>query len=276
MLKNKFIGFIGSGNMCEALAGGLLNAGLTEPDHVICSDIDNERLADLSKRLGVQIEKDNSALIGRSDIIVFAVKPQVMPKVLTETVHALDTSKLIITIAAGVSISTFTDRSDKPLRIIRAMPNVNVLVAEGATAIAACQHATEIDYQIAATIFKSVGQCVTVQSESLLHAVTGLSGSGPAYAFLIIEALADAGVKMGLNREQALHLSAQTLLGAAKLHLETGRHPGQLKDMVTSPGGTTIAGLHALERGSLRSTLMDAVESATLRSIELGAAASKG
>jgi pyrroline-5-carboxylate reductase len=199
----------------------------------------------------------------------------VLPKVLSETGHALDDSKLIITIAAGVSISTITGRSEKPLRVVRAMPNVNVLVAEGASAITASQHASETDYQMAATIFKSVGRCVTVQNESLMDAVTGLSGSGPAYVFVMIEALADAGVKMGLTREQALQLSAQTLLGAAKLHLETGKHPGQLKDMVTSPGGTTIAGLHALERGSLRSTLMDAVESATLKSLELGAAAGK-
>ncbi len=276
MLKNKFIGFIGSGNMGEALLGGLLNAGLTDPDHLICSDVDEGRLKDLNKRFGVQISQDNISVIRRSDIVVFALKPQVMPKVVSETVKALDEDKVIISIAAGVPMAAIADRSDKLLRIIRAMPNVNVFVSEGATAIAACQHAKAEDLELATAIFNSVGRCVTVQSEGHLDAVTGLSGSGPAYGFIMIEALADGGVKMGLTRGEALLLAAQTLLGAAKMHLETGKHPGQLKDMVTSPGGTTIAGVHALEKGGLRSILMDAVESATRRSMELGAVARKG
>lgn len=275
MLNNKFIGFIGSGNMATALMGGLLNAGLTDADHLICSDVDVNRLKELHERFGVQIEQDNTVVINRSEIVVYAVKPQVMPEVVAETIDALNQDKLIISIAAGVPMAAIAERSSTPLRIIRAMPNVNALVAEGATAITACQHAGKEDLELATAIFNVVGVCVTVQHEGLLDAVTGLSGSGPAYGFIMIEALADGGVKMGLARPEAQRLAAQTLLGAAKMVLETGNHPGQLKDMVTSPGGTTSAGVHALEKGRLRSTLIDAVESATRRSIELGAAARK-
>ncbi|MBT8339513.1 MAG: pyrroline-5-carboxylate reductase [Desulfatitalea sp.] len=275
MLQEKTIGFIGSGHMSEALMRGLLNACLIKPERVICADVAPQRLEALSQQLRVRAAPDNGFAIKHADVVIFAVKPQVMHGVLQETADSLDTSKLIISVAAGIPLKAVTGLSDQPLRVIRAMPNVNAMVGESATAIAANEYVTREDFNLALTIFNAVGRCVAVHAEHLLDAVTGLSGSGPAYVFMIMEALADGGVKMGLSREQALQLSAQTLLGAAKMHLDSGTHPAQLKDMVTSPGGTTSAGLHALEKGGLRGTLMDAVERATQRATELGAACGK-
>jgi pyrroline-5-carboxylate reductase len=175
----------------------------------------------------------------------------------------------VVSIAAGVPIAAIERRLGTGARIVRTMPNTPCLVGTGATALSAGEHATEADLALASALFQAVG-ITTVVDESLLDAVTGLSGSGPAYIFLIIEALSDAGVKVGLSRHVALKLAAQTVLGSAKLLIETGQHPGHLKDQVTSPGGTAIAGLHTLEAGGLRTTLMDAVEAATLRAKQLG------
>lgn len=274
-LKNMTIGFIGAGNMGEALIGGLLSSGLSRPDQLFCADVRPERLQELQKRLGIQIRNDNLEVIRRADIVIFAVKPQSMEAVLKETAGGLDGSKVIISIAAGVPLAAIAAHTAQPLRLIRAMPNVCVAVKAGATAIAAGPHARSEDIDLAAAIFGSVGRCIVVDAEHLLDGVTGLSGSGPAYVFLMIDALADAGVKVGLARKEALLLAAQTLLGAAQMHLSTGTHPGQLKDMVTSPAGTTIAALHALERGKLRATLIDAVEAATERARALGGTARK-
>ncbi|MFZ1983237.1 MAG: pyrroline-5-carboxylate reductase [Desulfatitalea sp.] len=274
-LKNMTIGFIGAGNMGEALISGLLSAGLSKPDQLFCADVRPERLQELQKHLGIQTRTDNIEVIRRADIIIFAVKPQSMEAVLKETAGGLDGSKVIISIAAGVPLATIAAHAAQPLRLVRAMPNVCVAVRAGATAIAAGPHARSEDLDLAAAIFGSVGRCIVVGAEHLLDGVTGLSGSGPAYVFLMIDALADAGVKVGLARKEALLLAAQTLLGAAQMHLSTGIHPGQLKDMVTSPAGTTIAALHALERGKLRATLMDAVEAATERARALGGAVRK-
>jgi pyrroline-5-carboxylate reductase len=192
-----------------------------------------------------------------------------MNKLLAEIAPALDGKKLVISIAAGVPLAVVERRVGHGVRIIRTMPNTPALVGAGATAISAGEHATVEDMEQAKTLFDAVGKTVVVD-ETLLDAVTGLSGSGPAYVFLIIEALSDAGVKMGLDRRNAQDLAAQTVLGSAQLLLETGEHPGRLKDQVTSPGGTAIAGLHTLEAGGLRTTLMNAVEAATQRAHELG------
>jgi pyrroline-5-carboxylate reductase len=202
--------------------------------------------------------------------VIYAVKPQIMAEVLQETAEALDISKLIISIAAGVPLAAIQAVVDKDLRLIRAMPNLCVAVKEGATAITAGPHAKPEDIDQAKAIFDAVGRCVYLKDNHLLDAVTGLSGSGPGYVFMIIEALTDAGVKMGLSRPEARVLSSQTVLGAARMLLASDTHPAELKDMVTSPGGTTIAGLHALEKGGLRAVIMDAIEAATLRSEELG------
>jgi pyrroline-5-carboxylate reductase len=270
MLSNKTIGFIGAGNMAETLMGGLIGSDRSQPDHLICSDVRTARLDELSDRYGVQTTMDNKAVIDAADIVIYAVKPQIIGSVLKETVDSLTPSKLIISIAAGVPLAAIEKVLCKELRLIRAMPNVCVAVEAGATAITASAGIKSEDVEMARMVFQSVGRCIVLKEDHLLDAVTGLSGSGPAYIFLILDALADAGVKMGLFREDARELAAQTVLGAAKMLLDTGLNPGQLKDMVTSPGGTTIAGLHALEQGGLRATLINAVETATLRSEALG------
>lgn len=270
MFENKRIGFIGAGNMATALIKGILKANLFTSDFVSASDVDIEKLDSLKNEYGINIIfKDNEKLVAESDIVILAVKPQIFDKILKEISSKLDKSKLVISIAAGISTEYIENVVEKELKIIRAMPNTPALILEGATAIAPGSHANEDDVRIGYKIFDAVGKVVIVD-ESQMDAVTGLSGSGPAYIFMIIEALSDAGVKMGLSRSVAMKLAAQTVMGAAKLQIETDMHPGRLKDMVTSPGGTAIAGIHTLEQGGLRTTLINAVESATMRSIELG------
>ena len=271
MLKNKKIGFIGGGNMGEALIGGLLNAETVKPENIYCSDIQIKRTERLHKTYGINVSNNNREVIHNTEILIYAIKPQIILQVLKETADLLDKSKLIISIAAGIPLPAIEILLGKKLRLIRVMPNVSALIKEGATAITAGKYAQKKDIQVALNIFSSVGKCVYLHEHHLMDAVTGLSGSGPAYIFIILDALADAGVKMGLSRQDALLLASQTVLGAAKLYIDSGNHPGQLKDMVTSPAGTTISGVHALEKGGLRSTLIDAVEAATLRSKELGA-----
>ena len=270
MLEKKTIGFIGAGNMAETLLGGLIGSGLSKPESIICSDIRAQRLDQLKQRYAIRVTQDNHAVVEASEIIIYAVKPQVMAAVISETAPDLDMSKLIVSIAAGIPLAAIETLTQKNLRLIRVMPNLCVAVKEGATAVCPGAHAKTEDVDQTMAIFKAVGRCVLIKEDRLLDAVTGLSGSGPGYIFVIMEALADAGVKMGLARPEALELSCQTVLGAAKMLLETQMHPAELKDMVTSPGGTTIAGLHALEKGGLRSTLINAVEAAALRSKELG------
>ncbi len=272
--RSERIGFVGGGNMAGALVKGLLHSGTVKADQLRASDVRDERLAELEKEHGIVTTKDNAALVAWADVVVLAVKPQVIDRVLAPVATALRPEALVISIAAGVPLHALEARLPPGARVVRSMPNTPAIALAGATAIAPGSHATEADLAIARHLFEAVGR-VTVLDESLLDAVTGLSGSGPAYVMLIIEALADGGVKVGLHRETALMLAAQTVYGSAKLLLETGEHPGRLKDMVASPAGTTIAGLHTLEAGGLRTTLMDAVETATARSIEIGAAMAK-
>lgn len=263
------IAFLGAGNMAEALIKGLLRAGTARPDTLIATGRRTERLEELQRTYGVRTTLDNMAAVREAEVVVLAVKPQVLDKVLVQVAPAVDARKLIISVAAGVPIAAMERRLGAGARIIRTMPNTPSLVGAGACALSRGEHASEDDLHIATRIFQSVG-LTTVVDETLLDAVTGLSGSGPAYVFLIIEALSDAGVKVGLPRYTALKLAAQTVLGSARLLVETAGHPGQLKDQVTSPGGTAIAGLHTLEAGGLRTTLIDAVEAATRRARELG------
>ncbi len=270
MLSGKKIGFIGGGNMAEALTSGLVLSEAAKPEDIICSDVRVEPLVDLQEKYGVNTTTDNVQVAESSDIIVFATKPQILASVLKETAHALDKSKLIISIAAGVPLAAIESGLQKELRLIRVMPNICAFVKESASAIAAGKYVQNGDIELAKAIFDSVGVSVFIQENILMDAFTGLSGSGPAYVFLIIDAMADAGVKMGLSRKDSLLLSTQTVMGSAKLLLESSEHPGQLKDRVTSPGGTSIAGIHTLEKGGLRTTIIDAVETATNRSKELG------
>jgi len=272
MLNDKTIGMIGTGNMGKALIDGLIASGATKAENIICSDASEQQLVDVREKYGVETTMDNIAAVKAADIIIYAIKPQIMASVLKETADFLNKDKLIISIAAGVPMAAIESLLNKELRLIRVMPNVAVAVKEGATAIAAGGNATQEDIQLAMAIFDSVGKSIFVKENYLMDAITGLSGSGPAYIFMIVDALADAGVKMGLSRKDARVLASQTVLGAAKLLLETKAHPGELKDSVTSPGGTAIAGLHTLEKGGLRTTMMNAVEAATNRSKELGEA----
>jgi len=269
MLQAKRISIIGAGNMAEALVKGLVASGKVKPEDLCVSARRPEKAAQLAQRYGVRSAADNPACVRAAEIVILAVKPQVLGSVLARDAPSIPPSALILSVAAGVTIAAIELHLGRPSRTIRAMPNVAAMVGYSATAISKGEHATDADLAVAQTIFEAVGRVVVVD-EIHLDAVTGLSGSGPAYIFLIIEALADAGVKVGLSREIALLLAAQTLLGSAHLLLETGIHPGQLKDQVTSPGGTAIAGLHTLEAGGLRTTLINAVETATRRARELG------
>ena len=269
---SQHVGFIGAGNMAEAMIKGLLGAGVVAAKQVSASEPRRERLDELKQRYGIHATAHNEDVVRRAEIVVLSVKPQILPRVCDEIAPHLKPRALVIPIAAGVPVAVIEAHLPPSTRVVRVMPNTPALVGAGATAIAAGGHATEDDLAVAKQIFDAIGMTV-ILDEGQLDAVTGLSGSGPAYVFLIIEALSDAGVKMGLSRYNAQALAAQTILGSAKLLLETGEHPGRLKDMVTSPGGTAIAGLHTLEAGGLRTTLINAVETATLRSRELGEAA---
>ncbi|MHB8874923.1 MAG: pyrroline-5-carboxylate reductase [Myxococcaceae bacterium] len=268
MLDRK-IAFLGAGNMAEAMIKGLLRAGTARPENIVATGRRAERLDELKAAYPIRVTTDNVAAAREADIVVLAIKPQAMAKLLLQIAPAVDPRKLVISIAAGVPIVALERKLGAGARIVRAMPNTPSLIGAGACAIAAGEHATPEDLRTAEAIFHAVG-ITTVVDENLLDAVTGLSGSGPAYVFLIIEALCDAGVKVGLPRYTALKLASQTVLGSAQLLIETKAHPGALRDQVTSPGGTAIAGLHTLEAGGLRTTLMNAVEAATRRAKELG------
>ena len=270
LLSGRKIGLIGGGNMATALIRGLLLSHAVEPAAIRASDVHDARRDELTSTFKIETTDDNAAVAEWADVLVIAVKPQIVDRVLGPIAAGVREGDLVVSVAAGVPIEALESRLPEGTRIVRAMPNTAAIALAGATAIAGGTHAQKSDLEIARALFSAVGRCV-ILDETLLDAVTGLSGSGPAYVMLMIEALADGGVKVGLGRDVALLLAAQTVYGAAKLQLDTGEHPGRLKDMVTSPGGTAIAGLHTLEAGGLRRTLIDAVESAARRSAELGA-----
>jgi len=272
VLKNKKIGFIGGGNMAEAIIKGMLSSSLINGSNIFVSEPNKSRQTFLISEYKIKVMKDNLDLVKKTDVLIVAVKPQIIRQVLKDVAEHTNVKKLVISVAAGVPIAqiekALSSGKKKKLSIVRTMPNTPSVVQEGVTAITAGKGVGKSDLKISHEIFQSVGRTVEVP-EDQIDAVTGLSGSGPAYIFMIIEALSDAGVKMGLSRSVSNELTIQTVLGSALLVRETGTSPGELKNRVTSPGGTTIAGLHALEKGSLRATLMNAVEKATLRSKEL-------
>jgi pyrroline-5-carboxylate reductase len=268
-LANHTVGFIGAGNMAEAMIRGLIRGGHVPAERIAASAPRAERRDELAKRYAIRAEASNADVARWASLLVLCVKPQIQSRVLREIASAVTPATLVVSIAAGVATEVIEEALADNVRVVRAMPNTPALVGAAATAIAAGRHAGAADVAIARALFDAVGVTV-VLDESHLDAVTGLSGSGPAYIFLILEALADAGVKVGLSRRDAQRLAAQTVMGSAKLLLDTDEHPGKLKDMVTSPGGTAIAGLHTLEEGGLRTTLINAVETATKRSRELG------
>ena len=259
---------IGAGQMAEALIGGLLEARALEVADLWATDPMAERRELMKRRFGIKVGTDNKEAAGWADVVLLAVKPQSLDGVVDELAPVL-AGRLVISIAAGVPLKRIADRLSGNTRLIRAMPNAPAMVRQGMSVLAIGPGASEEDRQLGQALFEAVGR-VSVVEERLMQAVTGLSGSGPAYGYMIIEAMADGGVKMGLPRQVAQLLAAQTLEGAARMVLETGEHPARLKDCVASPGGTTIAGLHELEQGGLRATLIAAVEAATRRSEELG------
>jgi pyrroline-5-carboxylate reductase len=269
ILASHSIGFVGGGNMAEAMIRGLVRGGHVPAARIAASGPRRERLDELVREYGIEVTTENREIARTCGVVVLAVKPQIVDKVLREIGDQLHEGTLLVSIAAGIDTATIEEAVAPGVRVVRAMPNTPALVGAGATAVAAGRLASDSDLATARALFDAVGITV-VLDEGHLDAVTGLSGSGPAYIFLILEALADAGVKVGLSRRNAQRLAAQTVMGSAKLLLETDEHPGKLKDMVTSPGGTAIAGLHTLEEGGLRTTLINAVETATKRARELG------
>ena len=268
MFTGKTVAVIGGGKMGGILAQGMIDRKILSANRITVTDIDSSRLEYLQSSLKVQVSKDNKKAVRDADIIILAVKPQNFPETLKEIRPVANKSKLFISIAAGVTTDSIEKTLSKAPRVLRVMPNVAAMVGEGAAAVARGHFAKKDDVQYALAILNAVGLAVEVD-EKLMDAVTGLSGSGPAYCFVIIEALTDAGVQLGLTRDLAEKLAAQTMLGSARLCLTGKQHPAQLKNMVTSPGGTTAAGLKVLEEGKIRATLMAAVEASVKRAKEL-------
>ena len=255
--------------MAGALVEGVLRSKTYSRSEIIISDVDEEKLNFLKKEYGIKTTGDNRELADSSEIIIFAVKPGHVEEVLNEIRNHTSKKKLYISIAAGIKTSFIEKKLKKELKIGRIMPNKAAVVQAGAFGIYYNKYIDPNDIDVVNKIFYSLGEVVTVDDEKLIDAVTGLSGSGPAFVAVFAEALADAGVKMGLHRDEALKLSLQTILGTAKLLIETKIHPANLKDMVSSPGGTTITGLHELEKYGFRNAVISAVEATTNRSKEL-------
>ncbi|HTG45568.1 MAG TPA: pyrroline-5-carboxylate reductase [Verrucomicrobiae bacterium] len=263
------VGFLGAGKMASALASGWVRAGIAAKETIIASDVSSDARSSFTECVGARTSGFNPDIVKAATVLILAVKPDQIGGVLREISPEITDAHLIISIAAGVTLAKMELELPPGTRVIRVMPNTPALVGASASAFAVGRSASSEDAQLAAKLFSAVGVALQVK-ESLLDAVTGLSGSGPAYAYMMIEALSDGGVAAGLPREVATKLAAQTLLGAAKMVLETGFHPGALKDMVTSPGGTTIEGIHQLEKGGLRACLMNAVRAASDKSKSLG------
>jgi pyrroline-5-carboxylate reductase len=263
------IGFIGSGRMASALLEGVVRAAIAPPADILLTDKRPAAAAELAQRTGAQACPSNAAVAAKAALLILCVKPGDVPAALRESGDL--TGKLLISIAAGVPLRRLREWAPGAPRLIRVMPNTPALIGQGAAAYAAADGTTPADLKAVERIFGAVGAVVRVK-EGLLDAVTGLSGSGPAFIYSVIEALAEGGVEMGLPEDIALRLASQTVLGAAAMVLQTGLPPAQLRDQVTSPGGTTVAGLAALEKADLRGALIGAVRAATRRSGELGAA----
>lgn len=269
MASKSNIGFLGAGKMATALAKGFVSAEVAFPKEIIASDPHDAARKNFALELGSKTTISNVEVAEFANVLILATKPDQISAALTEIRAAFTEKHLLISIAAGVTVAKLEGALPDGARVIRVMPNTPALVGAGASAFALGKNASTADGEIAKKLLSAVGVAIQVK-ESLLDAVTGLSGSGPAYVYQFIEALSDGGVAAGLPRDVATKLAAQTVLGAAKMVLETGQHPGALKDQVTSPGGTTIEGLHELEKGKLRATVMNAVRAATEKSKKLG------
>lgn len=265
---DKIIGFIGSGNMANAMVGGIINANLVPSINVVCSDHSISKLEDMHKRYGITIATNNCEVANKSDILVLSVKPQFYSEVINEIKNQVRENTIIVSIAAGQKIETIKKLFGREIKVVRAMPNTPALVAEGMAALSPCPMVLPEELDLICNIFNSFGKCEVI-SENLMDVVTGVSGSSPAFIFMVIEAMADGAVLEGMPRNKAYTFAAQAVLGSAKMVLETGKHPAELKDMVCSPGGTTIEGVSVLEENGLRASIIKAVQSATKKSKDL-------
>jgi pyrroline-5-carboxylate reductase len=268
-MLNEKIGVVGAGKIGSAIVRGVIRAGLVPKHQVMASDVSDTLRQAIAEDVGIKVTPDNGKLCDFANIVILAVKPQIVDSVVQEIAKELGEAKLLISVAAGVPLSQIEAHLAQGARVARVMPNIPCVVGAGASGYAGGTHATAKDLENVGLILNSFGIGLPVE-EKYLDAVTGLSGSGPAYVFSFIESLADGGVQVGLSREVALKLALQTVYGAARMAIESTKHLGELRDEVTSPGGTTIAGLYALEQRGFRGTVMDAVVSATRRSQELG------
>ena len=263
------IGFIGAGRMAEALLKGMLMSGVVARKDIMISDAISERMEHLEGEYGVQVGKNNVDVAMQAATLFLTVKPQNIEQVLAEISSAVKADTLVVSIAAGITTEYIESFLDKRVRVIRLMPNTPCLVGEGITGLSLGINGTETEVEEVKMLAGGMSKILWVD-EKMMDAITGFSGSGPAYVYLLIEAFADGGVMAGFSREASILLAAQTFLGAAKMVLESDEHPGRLRDMVTSPGGTAIAGIYALEKAGVRAALMTAVQEATKRSRELG------
>lgn len=268
IMSTQTIGFIGLGNMAKAIIGGILHDELVEPQNIIGSAATQETMDAAADQYGIRIEKSNKEVAKKADLIVLAVKPVVLPVVIEEIREVVDESKLVLSVAAGKTTKWLSEQFEHPVKIIRCMPNTPALVQEGCSAICRNSNVSDEELDEVMRVVSSFGLAEVV-SERLMDTVGAVSGSSPAYVFMFLEALADAGVKGGMPRKQAYRFAAQTVMGSAKLMLETGKHPGELKDMVCSPGGTTIEGLEALEKDGFRAAVMDAIDACIEKSAKL-------
>ncbi len=267
-MRIQTIGFIGLGNMAKAIIGGILQNQLVEPQQILGSAATQQSMDAAAEQFGILTETSNKEVARKADLLVLAVKPVVLPVVIEEIRDVIGEDTVVLSVAAGKTTKWLTDQFEHPVKIVRCMPNTPALVREGCSAICRSSCVTDDELEEVMKIVSSFG-IAEVVSESLMDTVGAVSGAVPAYVFMFLEALADAGVKGGMPRRQAYRFAAQTVLGSAKLMLETGKHPGELKDMVCSPGGTTIEGLEALEKGGFRGTVMDAIDACIEKSKKL-------
>lgn len=268
MFEKTKIAVIGAGKLGEALISGMIDAGIVKKDQFIATAAHRERLDQLKKKIGVKTTLSNGEAVRKSNLVLLCVKPQVVEEVLRQIADDLTANHVLISVAASVSTRFMESILAKPVPVLRAMPNTPCLVREGMTAISPGKHATHAHVQQAKKIFDAIGRTLIVD-EKHMDAVTGLSASGPAFVYIIIESFIEGGVKVGLPREVATLLAAQMVHGAASMVLKTGEHPAKLKDIVTTPAGCTVDGLLELEDGGLRVTLIKAVDRATRRAREL-------
>ena len=266
---DKIIGFIGSGNMCTAMIGGILNSNLIQKEQIICADPSCDKLKIMAEKYGVLTTENNQEAASKADILVLSVKPQFYEVVIKEIRPVVKKDVIIVTIAAGQKIEKIKYLFGAEIKVVRVMPNTPALVGEGMSAICPCPMISPEEEALICNIFNSFGKCEIIP-ENLMDVVTGVSGSSPAYIFILLEAMADVAVAEGMPRDKAYKFAAQTVFGSAKMVLETNKHPGELKDMVCSPGGTTIEGVLKLEETGFRTSIQEAVRAAIKKSMDMG------